>query len=133
MAKVWHPRDAKRFARQLKLGKTYYYVESHARNLAPYEDSHTYSKIVFDGRSPITGNAWADGYSAVTLCQRFGPVYEEPPRNLRDIASEPRQVGAPLGEDHRAHLDEAELRGLDKHVAGGSNPRNRRSPNSWRP
>lgn len=126
MPKVWQPGDAKKFSKQVELGKTYYYINTHALNLGAYEDPQTYSKIVFDARSPITGTPLSSSISAVGLCQRFGPVYDTPPRGLRDIASEPSQVGAPLGHDYRAYLDEPELRGLDKRTRDASSPHGRR-------
>jgi hypothetical protein len=106
-----------------------------ATNLAPWEDAKTYSVHVFTERGPITGNPMtAGGTAAAGLCQRQGPVYDTPPSGLRNIAGPAPQVAGPMGSNsYEGVLDEAELRGLEKHVASGSNPRNRRSPHSWRP
>jgi hypothetical protein len=130
MPKTWKPSDAKRFCRELKLGQPYYYVQSMATNIAPYEDPKTYSKVVFTDRLPLTGNPCTEyGASAHTLCQNFGPMYDTPPRGMRNIADPAPQVGAPLGSnDYRGYLDDAEIRGLEKHVKSGSDPHTRQSP-----
>jgi hypothetical protein len=133
MPKTWSPGDAKRFARQVQLGKTYYTVNAHARNLGAYEDTHTYSEHVFDSRRPFTGTPCSGAVDAVTLCQRFGPVYEQPPRGLRNLAGPAPQVASPLGDNYDAPLDELELRGLEKHVGQTLSPRQRRALNARRP
>lgn len=127
MPKTWQPHQAKKFARELELGRTYYVVLAIAQNMAPYEDSHLYREHVFTDHLPFTGTPCTDGgYSAVTLCQTYGPVYDSPPRNMRNIADPGPQVGAPLGSnDYRGYLDEAEIRGLEKHVKNGSDPHTR--------
>ncbi|MFD4547255.1 hypothetical protein [Streptomyces sp. NPDC058466] len=124
--KTWNCGEAKKFARQVQLGKSYYYVYKIATNLAPYEDSKLYSEIVFTSRRPFTGTPSAGSMDAVSLCQNHGPVYENPPRGMRNIADPAPQVGAPLGNDYTAHLDEAEIRGLGKRVRDASDPRTRR-------
>ncbi|HEY9375233.1 hypothetical protein [Streptomyces sp.] len=127
MPKTWQPNKAKQFSNQVQLGRPYYVVYKIAQNMAPYEDSHLYSEIIFDRHAPITGTPMSGSLSAVALCQRFGPVHEEPPTGLRNIAGPGPQVGAPLGSnDYRGYLDEAELRGLEKHVRNGSDPTTRR-------
>ncbi|WP_409469080.1 hypothetical protein [Streptomyces sp. HC307] len=133
MPKTWQPSDAKRFAREVKLNKPYYIVYNMATNLAPYEDSKTYSEIVFTDRLPFTGNPCTrGGTSAVGICQRFGPVYDTPPRGMRNIAGPAPQVAGPVPEGYEAYLDEAEIRGLEKQVRDGSNPRIRRPLGGWR-
>jgi hypothetical protein len=114
MPKTWSPGDAKRFARQAQLGKTYYTVNSHARNLGPYEDTHTYSEHVFTARRPFTNTPCSGSVDAVTLCQNFGPVYEQPPAGLRNMAGPAPQVAGPLPHGYEGVLDEAEIRGLEK-------------------
>lgn len=116
MPKTWQPHQAKQFARQLQLGKPYYVVMNVARNVAPYEDSQLYSEMVFTKRLPLTRTPCSEyGSDAETWCQSFGPVYDTPPRGIRNIADAPPQVAAPLGSnDYHAYLDEAELRGLEK-------------------
>lgn len=131
MPKVWKPGDAKKFARQVELGKPYYIAYSVATNLAPYEDSRLYSEIVFTKRSPITGNPMSGSISAAGLCQRFGPVYDQPPAGLRSVASPGPQVAGPLPAGYEGVLDEAELRGLEKQVRDGNDPRNRRRLGGW--
>lgn len=133
MSKCWTPDKAKRFARDLKLNTPYYTVNNHATNLGPYEDSQTYNVHVFTGHSRLTGQPMTDGgTSAIGLCQRQGPVYDAPPRGLRNIAGPAPQVAGPLPAGYEAYLDEAELRGLEKQVRDGSNPRTRRPFGSWR-
>lgn len=129
-------RDLKRHVRK---GTVVYTVRDVARSVAPYEDSQLYSAHVFDWRSPITGN-WMTGHlSAEGLLAQEGRVYEQPPAGMRDIATPGRQVGTPLpenlgsGQGYSGVLDEAELRGLGKHIASGSDPRRRRLPNTHRP
>jgi hypothetical protein len=127
MPKTWQPHQAKQFARELRLGQTYYYVNTHDTKRNPYEDSKTYSEVVFTGHLPFTRNPCTDGgYSAHTLCQNFGPMYDAPPRGLRNLDGPAPQVGAPLGTDYRGYLDEAEIRGLEKHVRNSSDPHTRR-------
>ncbi|WP_405747774.1 hypothetical protein [Streptomyces canus] len=127
MPKAWKPSDAKRFCRELKLGQTYYYVNTHDTKRNPYEDSKTYSEVVFTDRLWPTNNPCTDGgYSAHTLCQNFGPMYDAPPRGLRNLDGPSPQVAGPLGHgEYRGYLDDAELRGLEKHVKNGSDPHTR--------
>jgi hypothetical protein len=133
MPKTWSPGDAKKFARQVQLGKSYYTVNSHARNLGSYEDSHTYSEHVFDSRRPITGTPCSGAVDAVTLCQRFGPVYEQPPAGMRNLSGPAPQVAGPLGDNYEGVLDEDEIRGLEKINSQNLTPRQRRALNARRP
>lgn len=133
MSKCWKPSEAKKFARQAQLGKTYYVVYEHARNLGPYEDKQTYSEFRFTKRAPLTGNLMTEGgTSAEGLCLRYGPVYDAPPPGLRNIAGPAPQVAGPLPNGYEGVLDEAELRGLEKQVRDGSDPKKRRPIGSWR-
>jgi hypothetical protein len=128
MPKTWQPHQAKQFARQLQLNKPYYVVFNMATNLAPYEDGQTYSEYTFTSRLPLTGTPLSGrmGIDAVTLCQNFGPVYDAPPRGLRNIADPPPQVAGPLGHgEYSGYLDEAEINGLGKRVRSGSDPATR--------
>lgn len=127
MPTTWQPRDSKRFARQAKLGKTYYVVMNVSRRIAPYEDAQLYSEYVFTGRLPFTNNACTDsGYSAEDICRLYGPVYEQRPANMRNVAAPAPQVAGPLPKNYRGVLDEAEIRGLEKQVRDGSDPKKRR-------
>jgi hypothetical protein len=126
MPKTWNRGDAKKFAKQVQLGKSYYIVYKIATNLAPYEDSKLYSEIVFTDRRPFTGTPSTGSMDAVSLCQNYGPVYETPPRGMRNIADAAPQVGAPLGSNHSAYLDAAEIRGLGKRLSDASDPHTRR-------
>ncbi|CAM5393639.1 hypothetical protein STENM36S_06364 [Streptomyces tendae] len=134
MPKQWSAGQAKKFARELKLGQSYYVVYDISRRCAPYEDSQLYGEYRFTDRLPFTGNPCTEsGYSAVTLCQTRGPVYDAPPRGMRNIADPSPQVAGPLGSnDYEGILDEDELRGLEKQAAQGSNPRTRRRLGGWR-
>jgi hypothetical protein len=126
MPRTWQRHQAKQFAKQVELGRPYYVVYDMATNLAPYEDSKTYSEYVFDSHSRLTGLPMTGHMSAVAFCQNYGPVYEAPPRGLRNIADPAPQVAGPLGHgEYRGYLDDAELRGLEKHVKNGSDPHTR--------
>ncbi|MCX5598410.1 hypothetical protein OOK29_09695 [Streptomyces phaeochromogenes] len=124
--KTWSPGNAKKFAKDAKLGKPYYYINDHARNLGGYEDAHTYSEIVFDYRRPFTGTPASGSMDAVQLCQNFGPVYDSPPKGLRNLDGPAPQVGSPLGDDYHGILDEVEIRGLGKRVGDTVKPHGRR-------
>lgn len=124
MAKCWQKHQAKKFARELELGRSYYIVKNLSTKNAPYEDPKVYAEYVFTGHLPFTANPCTEnGYSAASLCQLFGPVYDAPPRGMRNIADPAPQVAAPLGSnDYRGYLDDAEISGLEKHVKNGSDP-----------
>lgn len=127
MPKTWKPGQEKKFARELVLGRSYYTVVNIARNMAPYEDSQLYSEYVFTKRSRMFGPCTEDGCPATTLLRQFGPIHDTPPRGMRNIADRAPQVAGPVGSnDYEAPLDEIELRGLDKRVRDGLNPRHRR-------
>ena len=133
MPQTWNPRDAKKFARQLELNKPYYVVVKIDQHKSPWEDFELASTYVFTSRLPFTGNpCTATGYSAETLCQNFGPVYDTPPRGIRNFTDAAPQVAGPLPAGYEAVLDHAELRGLDKQVRDGSDPRTRRRLGGWR-
>jgi hypothetical protein len=133
MPKSWSPRDAKKFAREARLNTTYYTINEHATNLGSYEDKRTYSAHTFTRHAPITRNPMTDGgTSAEGLCLRYGPVYDTPPTGLRNLAGPAPQVAGPLGGNYEGVLDEAELRGLEKQIHNGSDPKKRRSLGGWR-
>ena len=132
MSKCWQPGQASKFAKEVKLNTPYYTVNEMATNLAPWGDAQTYSVHVFTEHSLFTGQKMtAGGTAAVGLCQRQGPVYDAPPRGLRNIADPLPQVAGPLPAGYEGVLDETEIRGLEKRVRDGSDPRTRRSPRSW--
>lgn len=134
MSKTWQPHQDKRFARELEFNKPYYVVREQATNLAPYEDGQLYDVYVFTERAPLTGTPMtAGGTTAKQLCRNMGPVYDTKPANMRGLRGPAPQVSAPLGSNnYEGVLDEAELRGLEKQVAQGSDPRKRRPLGSWR-
>lgn len=95
MGKQWNPGQAKQFAKQVELDRPYYTVNDMATNLAPYEDDQTYSVHVFTYRSGFTAVPMTDGRtSAIALCRNQGPVYDTPPKGLRNIAGPAPQHGA---------------------------------------
>lgn len=125
MPRTWEPgrkgaRDLNRFIRK---GTVVYTVRKIATHMAPYEDPERYHEHVFDWQSPITGH-WMTGHlSAEGLLLQEGKVYEQPPRGMRNAADPAPQVAGPLGSnDYRGYLDDAEIRGLEKHVKNGSDP-----------
>lgn len=127
MAKSWNPSQAKKFAREARMNTPYYVVYDIDQKRAPYEDAKLYSEFVFTERAPFTGNPMTSGgTSAEGLCLRYGPVYDQPPAGMRNVAGPGPQVGAPLGEDHSAYLDEAEIRGMEKLARQTSVPGARR-------
>jgi hypothetical protein len=131
--KTWNPGDEKRFVRDIKLGQPYYIIYKIAQNLAPWEDARLYSEIRFTKRLAFTGTPCTEYGSAATHILRcFGPIHDTPPRGMRNIAEAARSVGAPLGDNYEGILDEAEIRGLEKRIAQGSDPRHRRPIGSWR-
>lgn len=132
--KCWQPSDWKKFEKQAQMGRPYYVVRAQATNRAPYEDAALYDEYVFTERAPLTGSKTTAnlGTTAGQLCRLMGPVYEEKP-NLRRMGSPGPQVAGPLGSnDYEGVLDEAELRGLEKQAAQGSDPRTRRRLGGWR-
>ncbi|MFI9244169.1 hypothetical protein ACIGXF_16625 [Streptomyces sp. NPDC053086] len=125
--RIWQPRDSKKFARQARLNTPYYVVMDVARRVAPYEDAQLYSEYVFTGKLPFTGSACTEsGYSAEDICRLYGPVYEQKPAGLRNVAAPAPQVAGPLPKGYVGHLDEAEIRGLEKQVADMPDPKKRR-------
>lgn len=123
VGKKWEAHQSRKFARQVEFNKPYYTVNDHAVNLAPWHDAQTYSVHVFTERAPITGNPMtAGGTSAAGLCQRQGPVYDVPPKGLRNIAGPAPQVAGPLPDGYEGELSPAEIRKLEK-VVQGQKPR----------
>ncbi|MEU0783510.1 hypothetical protein ABZ341_18290 [Streptomyces sp. NPDC006173] len=136
MPKIWtnSPRDIRDLKRHLREGDTVYTVRSISRHVARYEeDNEVYAAHTFTWRSPITGNLMTEHMSIEGLLAQENKVHEQPPAGMRNIADPAPQVGAPLGRNHEAYLDAAEIRGMGKLAAQTSDPRTRRRPGSWRP
>lgn len=129
--RCWSPSQAKKFAKELKLGHTYWVVHKVATNVARYEDEELCSGYVFDRRAWGTNTPMSYTMSAVQLCQTAGPVYEDKPRGVRSHGDPTPQCAPPLPEGYVGRLDEAEISGLEKRVRDGSNPRTRK-PAHWR-
>ncbi|MFG2352602.1 hypothetical protein [Streptomyces sp. NPDC048521] len=126
--RTWEPtkRGAKDLNRFIRKGTTVYTINEMATRVARYEDSHTYTAHTFDRQSRITGE-WMTGHLSVSgLLGQCGTVYEQPPAGMRDLATPGRQVAGPLPKGYVGHLDEAELRGLEKQVADMPDPKKRR-------
>lgn len=82
----WTPGDAKRFAKQVELGKTYYTIET---TVNPWGDELVWRPWVFDHRQVITGTPMSGAVSAVGACQRYGPMYDvRPGRHIRPLFAE---------------------------------------------
>ncbi|NEA52399.1 hypothetical protein [Streptomyces sp. SID10815] len=133
--KQWTPNQDKKFARDVRLGQTYFVVVQLETRRAPFEDPEMYREYVFTERFRLTGTPRTDGgMTATELCRNWGPVFDTRPTHLRRCGDPSPQVSGPLGSnDYEGILDEAELRGLEKHVRNGSHPHSRRPANSWRP
>jgi hypothetical protein len=127
MAKKWNPGQERKFCRELELGKPYYVVHNVEQRMAPWEDSQLYSEYVFTKRLRLTGTPCTEyGSDAATLLRQHGPVYDAPPRGMRNLADPAPQVAGPLPKGYVGHLDEAEIRGLEKRVADLPDPKKRR-------
>jgi hypothetical protein len=84
----WTPGQAKAFAGQVKLKKTYYTINEQSDHASTYGPAQTISEHVFTGRSLVTGQAMTDGRtSALALCRNQGPVYDERPQVARNSTS----------------------------------------------
>lgn len=130
MAKSWNRHQAKKFARELKLGQSYYVVLNVAQNIAPYEDSQLYSESVFTGRLPFTGTPCTEyGSAATTWCQNSGPVYDAPPKGLRNIATPGPQVAGPLAGDEHREFNAYEIERAEKQ--NEANQADQRRKSNW--
>lgn len=126
-------RDAKKAGREVKKGQKLYVILNVAQNVAPYEDARLYSEHVVSYRHPLLGGWMISGSLSVEgLVLRNGPVYTDKPKGVRNIATPGPQVAGPLPQDYEGVLDEAEIRGLEKQVRDGSDPKKRRPIGSWR-
>ncbi|RXS84209.1 hypothetical protein EST92_11670 [Streptomyces sp. TM32] len=78
MAKEWERsrRGAKKFAREVEIGKTYYTIHT-TKN--PWGEEQVWDSHVFDRRSWLTGAAMGGHMSAEYLCLNYGPIYDEQP------------------------------------------------------
>lgn len=108
----WEPtkKGARDLNRWLSKGTTVYTINRMATNLAPYEDSHTYSAHTFDRRSSFTGEWMTSHMSASQLLAQNGTVYEKPPAGMRDIATPGRQYAAPTSQQALDRLHASERR-----------------------
>lgn len=76
-------RGAKKFAREVEIGKTYYVVLTATY---PWGDEKVWVSYVFDHRQMFTGGAMTGSMSAQGLCLNYGPVYDEKPgRHIRPM------------------------------------------------
>ncbi|MFB7244621.1 hypothetical protein ACFCYX_19435 [Streptomyces populi] len=135
MPKIWknNRRDIADLKRRLREGDVVYTVRKVSGHVAPYEDARLCVEHEFTWTNRVTGSLMTGHLSIEGLLAQENEIHEQPPRGVRNIADPAPQVGAPLGSNYEGRLDEPELRGLNKHVADGSDPRTRRHPRSWRP
>lgn len=132
--KTWQPsrKGIRDLNRHIRKGMTLYTVSQQALNAAPWEDAQMWTAHTFDRQSRITGE-WMTGHLSVSgLMGQCGTVYEQPPRSMREVGSPGRQVAGPVPQGYSAYLDDAEIRGLEKQVTDGSDPKKRRPLGSWR-
>lgn len=86
MPKTWSKGDAKKFCRQLELGKTYYIIRETNTSMFPLNDRYLAVTVEFTGRLPFTNNpCTSSGYSAEDFCRLHGPVYDTPPPGVRNV------------------------------------------------
>jgi hypothetical protein len=128
MPRTWknNRRDIADLKRRLRKGDVVYTVRTISRHVASYEDSHLYAAHEFTWSSPVTGSLMTGHLSIEGLLAQEGEIHEQPPRGMRNIADPAPQVGAPLGRDYEAYLDDSEIRGLGKRVRDASHPSTRR-------
>ncbi|MEV0779198.1 hypothetical protein [Streptomyces sp. NPDC050428] len=126
-------KDARELSRTARKGDKLYVILDIANERIPYEASRLYSEYTVTHDHPLLGGAMISGSLSVEgLVLRNGPVYTQPPKGIRNIADPGPQVCGPLPDGYEGVLDEAEIRGLEKQVADGSDPRKRRSLRGWR-
>jgi hypothetical protein len=79
--KSWGSGQARKFAGQAELGKTYYTIREQSAHARTYGVAQTVNEHVFTHRSLVTGQAMTEGRtSALQLCRTQGPVYDSRPR-----------------------------------------------------
>lgn len=94
----WTPGQAKKFAKQVELGRRYYTIET---TVNPWGEEPVWRPWVFDHRQVITGYPMSGAVSAVGACQRYGPMYDAPPGDhIAPMFAE---------DDARLHLTPAEV------------------------
>ena len=101
---VWNRnrRDAKRFAKSVQLGKTYYTVEECAQ---PWGNEPKWHPWVFTNRQAITGAPMCGSMNAEGLVTRYGPVYDTQPKKIRGLferGPEHRPDPQKVADDERA-------------------------------
>ena len=100
--KSWGSVQARKFANQAELGKTYYTISEQSAHARTYGVAQTVHEHVFTTRSVLTGQAMTDGRtSALQLCRTQGPVYDSRPR-----------VAGPVGAKASAKDFDKRARGL---------------------
>ncbi|MFJ4637575.1 hypothetical protein ACIP69_18365 [Streptomyces hygroscopicus] len=116
MTQTWTgPRGAKALDRTAKVGDVLWVVIDVEKRVAPYEDAQLASKFPVTHWSRLYGKPMVAGnVSAGDLVLKYGMVWSEQPKGLRDVAGPGPQVSAPLGADTERYLDEPELKGMEK-------------------
>lgn len=86
--KSWGSGQARKFASQAELGKTYYTISDQSAHARTYGVAQTVHAHTFTSRSLLTGQPMTDGRtSALALCRNQGPVYDTKPVVARDETS----------------------------------------------
>lgn len=122
-------KGARQASKDLKKGDKVYVVLDNAGNLAPYENAQLYSAYTVTGQHPLLGGAMIGGYSVEYLVRGFGPLYTQPPKGLRNIATPGPQVAGPLTGDEYRELSRYEIEQAEKQVEANNADRKRKS--SW--
>lgn len=136
MPKTFEPtksglRDLTRYINKQGAGTTVYTITEQTDWGIGHE--RTFSGWTFTRISRLTGLWVTDGGTSLgQLMSVYGAVHTDQPRGIRHASAPAPQVAGPLGADYEGVLDEAELRGLEKQVRDGSNPRTRRHAGAWR-
>lgn len=124
-------RDAKELGRTARVGDTFYVVHDTATSLAPYEDGQLYSAhtVTFMHRFSATPAMISGSYSVEAMVLRDGPVYTQPPKGMRNLATPGPQVAGPLDGDEHRELNPYEIKRLEKQNDANQTDRKRKS--SW--
>lgn len=76
-------RGAKKFAREVEIGKTYYTIHT---TVNAWGEEQVWRSWEFDHRQWLTGGAMSGAVSAEGACLRYGPMYDEKPgRHIRPM------------------------------------------------
>ncbi|MGW7688858.1 hypothetical protein ACWGMA_08180 [Streptomyces asiaticus] len=116
MTQTWTgKRGAKDLDRTAKVGDVLWVVVDIDKSGAPWEDAQLASKFPVTHKSRLYGKPMVAGnVSAGDLVIKYGMVWSDKPKGMRDQAGPGPQVAGPLGDQTERYLDEPELRGMEK-------------------